>query len=63
MASSHNPISPWVTKLEGLSDDPLRRAAQIALAALDQVLTSGDLDDDDATAAVAAYDALKKRWH
>lgn len=47
----------WINSLEGLDDEPVRRAAQIALAALDTILTSGDLTDD--TAAVAAYDELQ----
>ncbi len=48
----------WIKKLEGLSDEPLLRAAQIALAAIDEILTSDVLEDD--TPAVAAYDALQK---
>lgn len=48
----------WINSLEGLDDEPVRRAAQIALAALDKIITSGDLTDD--TAAVAAYDELQK---
>jgi hypothetical protein len=47
----------WIKKLEGLSDEPLLRAAQIALAAIDEIITSDQLDDD--TAAVAAYEELQ----
>ncbi len=47
----------WLNKLAGLSDDPLRRSAQIALAALDEIITAGGLEDD--TAAVVAYEALQ----
>jgi hypothetical protein len=47
----------WINSLEGLSDEPLPRAAQIQLAALDRAITSGNLEDD--TAAVAAYEALQ----
>jgi hypothetical protein len=50
-------FAKWVNGLEGLSDEPLRRSAQIALAALDRIITSGDLEDD--TAAIAAYEALQ----
>jgi len=48
----------WISRLEGLSDEPLRRAAQIALAALDRVLTEGEADGS-VTQAIAAYDALQ----
>ena len=47
----------WIKKLEGLSEQPLLRAAQIALAALDEIITSDQLDDD--TPAVAAYETLQ----
>jgi hypothetical protein len=48
----------WLGSLEGLSNDPLRRAAQIALAAIDDALTTGDVEDD--TGLVVAYDALQE---
>lgn len=48
----------WINSLEGLSDQSLLRSAQIALAAIDEIITSGDLDDD--TPAVAAYEELQK---
>jgi hypothetical protein len=47
----------WIMNLEGLSDQPLLRAAQIALAAIDEIITADLLNDN--TAAVAAYDALQ----
>jgi len=34
----------YQASLEGLSDDPLTRAAQVALAAIDQHLSAGDRD-------------------
>ncbi len=48
----------WINKLVGLSDQPLLRAAQIALAAIDEIITADVLDDD--TPAVAAYEELQK---
>ena len=36
----------WIDCLEGLSDQPLLRAAQIALAAIDEIITAGVLDDE-----------------
>jgi len=50
-------FAKWLNAREGLSDDPLRRAAQIALSALDEIITSGDLEDG--TGATVAYDALQ----
>ena len=47
----------WIKSLEGLSDEPLLRAAQIALAAFDEIITADALDDD--TPAVAAYEELQ----
>ena len=47
----------WLNGREGLSDEPLRRSAQIALSALDEIITSGDLEDD--TGATVAYEALQ----
>jgi hypothetical protein len=47
----------WIRKLQGLSDEPLLRAAQIALAAIDEIITADVLDDD--MAVVAAYEALQ----
>lgn len=46
----------FINGLVGLSDEPLRRAAQIALAAIDRVISAGD-----GTAELdAAYDALQE---
>lgn len=42
--------------LTGLSDDPLRRAAQIALAAIDLTISVGE----GTPALTAAYNALTK---
>lgn len=50
-------FAKWINGLYGLSDEPLRRSAQIALAALEEIMASGDLEDD--TAAVAAYETLQ----
>ena len=47
----------WIKKLEGLSEQPLLRAAQIALTAIDGIITSNELVDD--TGAVAAYEELQ----
>lgn len=47
----------WIASLEGLSDEPLRCAAQIALAAIDQTLTNDS--DDNLIPLEAAYDALQ----
>jgi hypothetical protein len=44
--------------LVGLSGDPLRRAAQIALACVDSLLARDALDEIDEVGATAAYDAL-----
>jgi hypothetical protein len=55
-SSDYGRTAQWVRKLQGLSDEPLLRAAQIALAAIDEIITA-DLDDD--TAVVAAYEALQ----
>lgn len=46
----------FVAGLEGLSDDPLRRAAQIALAAIDRHFVSDGESDLELS---AAYDALQ----
>lgn len=45
----------FVGSLEGLSDEPLRRAAQIALAAIDATICIGDGN----AALDAAYQALQ----
>lgn len=59
-ADPNSPVSRYIAGLEGLSDDQLRRAAQIALAAIDQILASDDaLSDQGAIAAEAAYNALQ----
>lgn len=47
----------WIASLEGLSDDPTRRAAQIALAAIDRYLNGTARGED--TELEAAYDALQ----
>jgi hypothetical protein len=64
MASSKRPDTyytpaAWLAGREGLSDDPLRRAAQLALAALDQIIGSCSLIEADAVAARVAYEALQ----
>lgn len=47
----------WIAGLDGVStEDPLRRAAQMALRALDDIITADELTDD--TGAVVAYEAL-----
>jgi hypothetical protein len=46
----------FIASLEGLSDEPLRRAAQIALAAIDRTITAGEGDE----VMEAAYDELQK---
>lgn len=51
-------VGRWISSLEGLSDEPLRRAAQIALAAIDETLSNGsELTAE--TPLIAAYDALQ----
>lgn len=45
----------WLNHLEGLSDDPLRRAAQIALSAIAEIDFS-ELTDD--TGMTVAYEVL-----
>jgi hypothetical protein len=47
----------WIASLEGLSDEPVRRAAQIALAAIDQYMNEDE--DGDGTKLEAAYEALQ----
>ena len=47
----------WIASLEGLSDDPMRRAAQIALAAIDRHMSNDE--DGDGLRLQAAYDALQ----
>jgi hypothetical protein len=56
-SSDYGRTAQWIRKLQGLSDEPLLRAAQIALAAIDEIITADVLDDD--TAVVAAYEALQ----
>lgn len=48
----------WIERLVDLSDEQPRRTMQIALAALDQIISARVLDGDDCTAASAAFDAL-----
>ncbi len=48
-------ITAYIASLEGLSDEPLRRAAQIALNAIDLALSY----DEDRISLEAAYDALQ----
>lgn len=45
----------FLAGLTGLSDDPLRRAAQIAMAAIDLTISVGE----GTPALTAAYDALQ----
>jgi hypothetical protein len=49
----------WLAGREGLSDDPLRRAAQLALSALDQIIGADVLAVPEAVAAKVAYEALR----
>ena len=53
---SRSRFTRWLNQREGLSDDPLRRAAQIALSAIDEIDFS-DLPDD--TGLIVAHDALQ----
>lgn len=56
---NRNRCAIWINTLDGLSDDPLRRAAQIALAAIDEVISNDALSaDTDDTGMVVAYEAL-----
>ena len=52
---THTTAAEYITSLDGLSDEPLRRAAQIALATIDRIISAGDgtVETD------AAYDALQ----
>ncbi len=47
--------TPFENKLEGLSNDPILRAMQIALSAIDTHLTA---DGPDGEGMVEAYEAL-----
>lgn len=50
--------SSWIASLDSISDEPLRRAAQIALAAIDSYLS--DEDGDGASAKLeTAYEELQ----
>lgn len=46
----------WIASLDGLSDEPLRRAAQIALAAIDRIMSDGG---SFTPPLEAAYEALQ----
>lgn len=50
-----DPGQQWIASLHGLSDEPVRRAAQIALAAIDRM----QMDDSDRVPLDAAYEALQ----
>lgn len=52
---NRNRFPRWLNRRDGLSDDPLRRAAQIALSAIDEI-DFGELTDD--TGVTVAYEAL-----
>jgi len=52
---NRNRFTRWLNQRDGLSDDPLRRAAQIALSAIDEI-DFGELTDD--TGMTVAYEAL-----
>ena len=52
---NRNRFSRWLNQRDGLSADPLRRAAQIALSAIDEI-DFGELTDD--TGMTVAYEAL-----
>lgn len=52
---NRNRFSRWLNQRDGLSSDPLRRAAQIALSAIDEI-DFGELTDD--TGMTVAYEAL-----
>jgi hypothetical protein len=49
----------WILSLEGLSDEPMRRAAQIALAAL-RLLDIDGVPMHELVPLVAAYEALQE---
>lgn len=55
MATEKELGQEWIASLEGLSDDPVRRAAQIALAAIDRTLAKDGGD----TEMYAAYETLQ----
>jgi len=52
---NRNRFTRWLNQRDDLSDDPLRRAAQIALSAIDEI-DFGELTDD--TGMTVAYEAL-----
>ncbi len=52
---NRNRFARWLNQRDGLSDDPLRRAAQIALSAINEI-DFGELTDD--TGMTVAYEAL-----
>lgn len=52
---NRNRFARWLNQLDGLSDDPLRRAAQIALSAISEI-DFGELTDD--TGMTVAYETL-----
>jgi len=52
---NRNRFTRWLNQRDGLSDDPFRRAAQIALSAIDEIDFS-ELTDD--TGMIVAYEAL-----
>lgn len=52
---NRNRFTRWLNQRDGLSDDPLRRAAQIALSAIDEI-DFGELTD--ATGMTVAYEEL-----
>ena len=52
---NRNRFTRWLSQRDGLSDDPLRRAAQIALSAIDEI-NFGELTDD--TGMTVAYEVL-----
>lgn len=54
-ADNFNRFTRWLNQRDGLSDDPLRRAAQIALSAINEI-DFGELTDD--TGLTVAYEAL-----
>ena len=54
---NRNRFTRWLNSCEGLSDDPLRRAAQIALAAIDEAISNDAIEGDD-TGLTGAYEAL-----
>ena len=52
---NRNRFTRWLNQREGLSDDPVRRAAQIALSAINEI-DFGELTDD--TGMTVAYEVL-----